>query len=263
MSLLAVLGVFWALSLTYVGWIHIRAARERRRRHATGVARVAVRVWPPHDPGALTLRYDAALLGRWLAGLATDRPRAVPLIAAIIASGGTAFLLADPLMDEPLLWARSPQGISVSALPQPVRVALGVLILIAALVHVVWVFFAAPLTLSWQKLVLEPGGRVRLDGCDMPEVDPARASFVSLSVPSAHGAPATGMTLEQDGRHYAFDYLGLPDGNLMGPVPSVPHDWWHLTLEGEVARVDTFLQRHYGPGSAPFARITPMPGGDS
>lgn len=262
MPLLAVLGVMWVLSLAYVAWIHCCAARERATRRAAGGLRIAVRAWPPAGSPSEAPRDEARRLGRWFAGLATDRPRVLPLIAAIIAGVGAVFVLIDPLLDEPILWAASTGGAS-TFFPTPVRVAIGGMIVLAAVIHVVWVFLTAPLVLSWEKLVLMPDGRVGLEGCAMPGIDPVRAIFGSLSIPSRHGAPAMGMTLQQGRLHYAFDYLGIPGGNRLGPVPAVPRDWWHLVLEGEVALVDAFLKHHYGPGSAPFARITPMPDDDS
>lgn len=263
MSLLAGLGMLWAFALAYVGWIHVLAAKERRNRRADGVARIAVRAWPPHDPESLTLRHDLGLMRRWLFGFVTDRPRALPLTAAIIAGGGAIFILLDPLMDKPLLWPRAEGGGALSWLPEIVRIVVAGVIGLSAFANILWVFFAAPATLSWERLVLRPDGRLGLEGCAMPDINPARATFISLSIPSAHGAPAQGVTLEQDGLRFAFDYLGTPSGNMIDPVPSVPPGWWHIALEGEVDRVDAFLLGHYGPGSVAYARLTPMPDGDS
>lgn len=261
MSLLAVLAVIWAVCLVYVLWIHVRAAAERAARRSTRVVRIAVRAWPPSETPAGTWAGDAHIVWRYVAGLFTDRPRGVPLIAAIVAGGGTLFVFGDLLMDEPLLWPASigPQ------LPDAVRFGLLALLVVAPIANCVWIFFAARLTLSWDKLVLRPDGVIALDGlAEMPPIDASRTTLVAMSIPSAHGTPAPGVTLEQNGLRYAFDYFGLPGHDQwLHVTPAVPHDWWHIELSGEAYRVDAFLEAHCGPGSAPFARFTPGPDDDS
>ena len=264
MSLLAVLAAVWAVSLAYTLWIHVVAAAERARRRAGGPVRVAVRAWPPRE-GMGTWAGDARLAVRAILGIATDRPQGLPLAAAIIAAGGMTFVVGDLMMDEPALWPASAASSVAGLLPGMIKAVLLGLLVIALLGNCVWIFFAAPTTLSWERLVLHPGGRIELEGGPpMPAIDPDRATLIAMSIPSAHGAPAAGVTLEQDDRRFAFDFLGPPSPrNLLGAAPGVPADWWQIVLSGETGLFDDFLKTHYGPGAAPYRRFMQAPADDS
>lgn len=232
-------------AILYLGAIH-RAAARSRRRHRQGAARhVAARIFPPHyRPG------EAWRFRLWLRGLATDQPRALPFLAAILAGGAMLLLALDPVLDDPILLGRLVSPTWRAALPDWLKLAWVAGMLALVLGHALWIFLRAPRHLSRQWLLLHPDGVITALGADLPRIDPTRprrseAGIVSRLQPDRR---AEGAVLEQDGVVTGFvanPYV--PGTGSTRPLAITPPEWWRVELAPDPDSVLTFLRQHHPP----------------
>jgi hypothetical protein len=233
-------------AILYLGAIH-RAAARARHRHQGEARHVAARIFPPHhQPG------EARRFWLWLGGLATDQPRALPFLAAILAGGAALLLALDPILADPILWGRLlPPGWR-AALPDWLKLAwvLGVLALVLG--HALWIFLRAPRHLSRHWLLLHPDGAITAQGAELPRIDPTRPRRCEDGITSRlqPDRRAEGAVLEQDGVVIGFvANPHAPGPGSLRPLAVTPPEWWRVELEPESDTVLTFLRRHHPPAA--------------
>ncbi|NKC32714.1 hypothetical protein [Falsiroseomonas selenitidurans] len=240
-----------AAALLYLAVIHRAAARHRARRRRGEAQHLAARILAPRQDTSLA--QEAGLLLRRLRGLVDDQPRALPLLAAILAGGLLLVPALDPILDDPML------------LPAPLPLpgwlkaiwAGGVLLLVVG--HAAWVFLNAPRCLSRQWLLLHPDGAITARGAALPRFDPARPVrvFDGIAMPARDSQPegwAAGAVLAQDERVAAFVTNPHPPGaGDLRRLARTPPGWWRVELAPDPAGFDRFLRRHYPAGQRAVA----------
>lgn len=251
LTILVILAAVGVLALLYLGVIHAAAARERARRRRGETQRLAAHIFTPHQ--TVTLAQEAGLLLRRLRGLVDDQPRALPMLAAILAGGLILILALDPILDDPMIFP--------GTLPLPGWLkgiwAGGVMLL--ALGHVVWVFLNAPRYLSRHWLLLHPDGAITALDLDLPRIDPARPVqvFDGITMPAnGHHTEgwAEGAVLAQGDLVAGFVYQPHPPGagDLRRLARTAP-GWWRVELAPDSATFERFLRQHYPPGTRALA----------
>jgi len=236
------------LALLYLGAIHRAAAQERSRRRRGEAQFVAARIFPPRGD-APSLGGEVTLMIRRLRGIVDDQPRALPLLAAILAGGLLMILVVDPVLDDPIL--------SALTLPLPgwlkgIWVG-GILLLVIG--HTVWIFLNAPKYLSRQWLLLHPDGTITSRGAALPRFDPALPARhfegISMPAPAPETPPlrAEGAVLVQGETVAGFVYFPFPHnpGDLRH-VAVTPPTWWRIELAPDHVPFDKFIKQHYPVG---------------
>lgn len=247
-----VLATAGGVALVYLAMIHRAAARQRARRRQGATEHLAARIFAPHAQA--TLAQDAT---NWLRGLVDDQPRALPLLAAILAGALLLILALDPILDDPMFFPAS------LALPGWVKGiwAGGVALLVVG--HAVWVFLHAPRCLSRHWLLLHPDGAITARGNEggaaLPRIDPTRPVqvFDGITMPARDNQPegwAEGAVLAQGDVVAAFVTQPHPPGagDLRRLARTAP-GWWRVELAPDPARFDRFLRRHYPPATRALA----------
>ncbi len=248
-------GIF---SFLYLAVIHRSAARQRSRVRRGEAQLVAARIFPPHS-GIDSLCGEVVLAVRRLRGIVDDQPRALPLLAAILAGGLLMIPAMDLVLDDPILFDL---GLSLPGWLKGIWVG-GVLLLVIG--HAVWIFLNAPKYISRQWLLLHPDGGITSQGAALPRFDPAMPlqHFEGISIPDPDPEIpprwAEGAVLVQGEAVAGFVYFPFQRGlGELRPLVITPENWWRVELSPDHVRFDKFLKQHYPPGIRAVAPGWPL-----